>query len=76
MLFTVRIFEVRTLTTLIILLQLDEAAPILASLKEPIVVAKVNADKFTRLAHKYEIEYASGAFISIPIDVNHTFLFV
>ena len=37
-------------------LQLDEAAPILAGLKEPIVIAKLNADKFTSLARKHEIE--------------------
>ncbi|KAG2692604.1 hypothetical protein I3843_08G059200 [Carya illinoinensis] len=36
--------------------QLDEAAPTLSSLKEPIVIAKVNADKFTRLARKYDID--------------------
>ncbi|XVE60773.1 hypothetical protein DITRI_Ditri05aG0154300 [Diplodiscus trichospermus] len=36
--------------------QLDEAAPILAGLKEPIVIAKVNADKFTRLASKHDVD--------------------
>ncbi|KAE8057129.1 hypothetical protein FH972_013842 [Carpinus fangiana] len=36
--------------------QLDEAAPILANLKKPIVIAKVNADKFTSLARKYDID--------------------
>ncbi|KAI9200367.1 hypothetical protein LWI28_006644 [Acer negundo] len=36
--------------------QLDEAAPVLAGLKEPIVIAKVNADKYKRLANKYEID--------------------
>ncbi|RVW74634.1 Protein disulfide-isomerase 5-2 [Vitis vinifera] len=36
--------------------ELDAAAPVLASLKEPIVIAKVNADKFTRLAVKYDID--------------------
>ncbi|GMI77146.1 ARABIDOPSIS THALIANA PROTEIN DISULFIDE ISOMERASE 8, PROTEIN DISULFIDE ISOMERASE 8, PDI-like 5-2 [Hibiscus trionum] len=36
--------------------QLDEAAVALAGLKEPIVIAKVNADKFTRLARKYDID--------------------
>ncbi|OMO50317.1 Thioredoxin [Corchorus capsularis] len=36
--------------------QLDEAAPVLAGLKEPIVIAKVNADKHTRLARKYDID--------------------
>ncbi|XP_057973297.1 protein disulfide-isomerase 5-2 [Malania oleifera] len=35
--------------------ELDVAAPILSGLKEPIVIAKVNADKFTRLAIKYDI---------------------
>jgi hypothetical protein len=76
MLVTVHIFEVSTLKTLILILQLDEAASILASLKEPIVIAKVDADKFSSLASKYDIEYASWAFISTPIDVNHTCLFV
>ncbi|MBA0566283.1 hypothetical protein Golob_011114, partial [Gossypium lobatum] len=36
--------------------QLDEAAPILAGLKDPIAVAKLNADKFTTVARKYEID--------------------
>lgn len=35
--------------------QLDEAAPILVGLKNPIAIAKVNADKFTSLARKHEI---------------------
>jgi protein disulfide-isomerase A1 len=38
-------------------LQLDAAAPVLANLKEPIVIAKVDADKHTRLARKYDVEY-------------------
>jgi protein disulfide-isomerase A1 len=53
-------------------LQLDEAAPILGSLKVPILIAKVNADKFTRLARKYEIEYVFVAFYLNHVDVNHT----
>ncbi|KAF7811802.1 protein disulfide-isomerase 5-2 [Senna tora] len=36
--------------------ELDAAAPVLAALKEPIVIAKVDADKFTSLAKKYDIE--------------------
>ncbi|XP_059631937.1 protein disulfide-isomerase 5-2 [Cornus florida] len=36
--------------------ELDKAAPVLAGLKEPIIIAKVNADKYTRLASKYEID--------------------
>lgn len=47
-----------------LVLQLDLAAPALAALKEPIVIAKVNADKFTRLASKYDVEYVLF-FISI-----------
>lgn len=35
--------------------ELDAAAPLLSGLKEPIVIAKVNADKYSRLAKKYEI---------------------
>ncbi|XP_047342136.1 protein disulfide-isomerase 5-2 [Impatiens glandulifera] len=36
--------------------ELDKAAPILAQLKEPIVIAKINADKYTGIASKYEID--------------------
>lgn len=36
--------------------ELDAAAPILAGLKEPIVIAKVNADKYSRLAVKHDID--------------------
>ncbi|CAK9137142.1 unnamed protein product [Ilex paraguariensis] len=36
--------------------ELDKAAPVLAGLKQPIVIAKVNADKYTRLASKYDID--------------------
>lgn len=42
---------------LLVWLQLDAAAPILAKLKQPIVIAKLNADKYSRLARKIEIEY-------------------
>jgi len=45
--------------------QLDAAAPILAELKEPIVIAKVDADKYRRLGDKYEIEYAI-----LPFQLN------
>ncbi|KAG8660784.1 protein disulfide-isomerase 5-2 isoform X2 [Manihot esculenta] len=36
--------------------ELDAAAPVLAELKDPIVIAKVNADKYTRLASKYDVD--------------------
>ncbi|XP_062025554.1 protein disulfide-isomerase 5-2 [Rosa rugosa] len=36
--------------------ELDAAAPKLASLKNPIVIAKVNADKYTSLARKYGVD--------------------
>nr|DAD24296.1 TPA_asm: hypothetical protein HUJ06_025760 [Nelumbo nucifera] len=36
--------------------ELDAAAPVLAGLDQPIVIAKINADKFRRLASKYEID--------------------
>ncbi|KAF1897427.1 hypothetical protein Lal_00035132 [Lupinus albus] len=36
--------------------ELDAAAPILATLKDPIMIAKVNADKFNRLAKKYDVD--------------------
>ena len=37
--------------------QLEKAAPVLARLKQPIVVAKVDADKYRKLASKHDIEY-------------------
>lgn len=36
--------------------ELDAAAPVLAGLKEPIVIAKVDADKYRRIGDKYEID--------------------
>lgn len=36
--------------------QLDEAAPVLAGLSTPIVVAKVNADKYRKLGSKYGVD--------------------
>ncbi|KAF5455911.1 hypothetical protein F2P56_025439 [Juglans regia] len=53
--------------------QLDEAAPILASLKEPIVIAKVNADKYTRLARKHDIDGYPTLKIfmhGVPVEYN------
>lgn len=40
----------------LLVLQLDEAAPVLAGLSTPIVVAKVNADKYKKLGSKYGVE--------------------
>ncbi|XP_041018397.1 protein disulfide-isomerase 5-2-like [Juglans microcarpa x Juglans regia] len=53
--------------------QLDEAAPILASLKEPIVIAKVDADKYTRLARKHDIDGYPTLKIfmhGVPVEYN------
>lgn len=36
--------------------ELDKAASILAHLKEPVVIAKINADKYSGIANKYEID--------------------
>uniref|UniRef100_A0A0D9VGY1 Thioredoxin domain-containing protein n=1 Tax=Leersia perrieri TaxID=77586 RepID=A0A0D9VGY1_9ORYZ len=36
--------------------QLDEAAPVLAGLSTPIIVAKVNADKYKKLGSKYGVD--------------------
>ncbi|KAK6116653.1 hypothetical protein DH2020_049587 [Rehmannia glutinosa] len=41
--------------------ELDKAAPILAGLKQPIVIAKVDADKYRKLASKHDIEYVAFA---------------
>lgn len=46
-------------------LQLDKAAPVLAQLNEPIMIAKINADKYTKLAAKYEIEYVLFSLIML-----------
>ncbi|KAK4252987.1 hypothetical protein QN277_010831 [Acacia crassicarpa] len=53
--------------------ELDAAAPVLAALKEPIIIAKVNADKFTSLAKKYDVEaYPTLMLFSngIPTEYN------
>ncbi|KAJ8760416.1 hypothetical protein K2173_015083 [Erythroxylum novogranatense] len=36
--------------------ELDAAALILAKLKDPVIIAKVNADKYTHLASKYDVD--------------------
>ncbi|KEH43576.1 protein disulfide-isomerase 5-2 [Medicago truncatula] len=36
--------------------ELDAAAPVLAALKEPILIAKVDADKHTSLARKHDVD--------------------
>ncbi|KZV33089.1 Disulfide isomerase-like protein [Dorcoceras hygrometricum] len=51
-------------------LQLDKAAPLLAGLKKPIVVAKIDAEKYTSLASKHDIEefiHAAGCSFHISI---------
>ncbi|KAF3445371.1 hypothetical protein FNV43_RR10547 [Rhamnella rubrinervis] len=53
--------------------QLDAAAPVLAALKQPIVIAKVNAEKFSHLAEKYEVNgYPTIKLFmhGVPIDYN------
>jgi protein disulfide-isomerase A1 len=41
---------------MVVFLQLDEAAVVLAGLSTPVVVAKVNADKYRKLGSKYGVE--------------------
>ncbi|KAK1436470.1 hypothetical protein QVD17_02250 [Tagetes erecta] len=36
--------------------ELDKAAPVLSGLKKPVVVAKIDADKYSRIASKYDID--------------------
>ncbi|KAL2520129.1 Protein disulfide-isomerase 5-2 [Forsythia ovata] len=36
--------------------ELDKAAPVLGGLKQPIIVAKIDADRYKRLASKHEID--------------------
>ncbi|KAM6559955.1 hypothetical protein CsatA_029194 [Cannabis sativa] len=53
--------------------QLDIAAPALAALKEPIVIAKVDADKFRWLATKFDIDGFPTLKIfmhGLPMDYN------
>lgn len=49
-------FWVLGLINMNVTLQLDKAAPVLAGLKKPIIVAKVDADKYRKLASKHEVE--------------------
>lgn len=51
------VIDASVFVSLLICVQLDAAAPILAKLKQPIIIAKLNADKYSRLARKLEIEY-------------------
>ncbi|KAG9144528.1 hypothetical protein Leryth_010747 [Lithospermum erythrorhizon] len=37
--------------------ELDKAAPILAGLKNPVIIAKVNVDKYKSLIKKHDIEW-------------------
>lgn len=37
-------------------LQLDKAAPLLAGLKPPVAVAKVDADKYRKIGDKHHVE--------------------
>lgn len=69
------------MTNLNAALQLDKAAPVLAGLKKPIIVAKVNADKYKRLASKHEIQYVVAAFqfnwnliTTFPCSLNLVFI--
>ncbi|KAI3865158.1 hypothetical protein MKX03_016098 [Papaver bracteatum] len=53
--------------------ELDAAAPVLAKLEKPIAIAKVNADKYTRLASKYEIDGFPTMMIfmhGVPVEYN------
>ncbi|KAI3820123.1 hypothetical protein L1987_13981 [Smallanthus sonchifolius] len=36
--------------------ELNKAAPMLSGLKKPVVIAKIDADKYSRIASKYEID--------------------
>ncbi|KAI3938546.1 hypothetical protein MKW92_004586 [Papaver armeniacum] len=53
--------------------ELDAAAPVLAKLEKPVAIAKVNADKYTRLATKYEIDGFPTMMIfmhGVPVEYN------
>jgi len=44
----------------VIVRYLDVVAPVLVNLKKPVVLVKVNADKYTRLAMKNKVKYISS----------------
>jgi len=44
----------------VIVRYLDVVAPVLVNFKKPVVLVKVNADKYTRLAMKHEVKYISS----------------
>ncbi|KAD6119326.1 hypothetical protein E3N88_10597 [Mikania micrantha] len=53
--------------------ELDKAAPMLSGLKKPVVIAKIDADKYSRIASKYEIEGFPTLKIfmhGVPTDYN------
>ncbi|KAG2566266.1 hypothetical protein PVAP13_7NG205200 [Panicum virgatum] len=53
--------------------ELDEAAPVLAGLSEPIVVAKVNADKYRKLGSKYGVDGFPTLMLFIHgVPIEHT----
>ncbi|WOL12712.1 protein disulfide isomerase-like 5-2 [Canna indica] len=53
--------------------ELDAAAPVLAQLNEPIVIAKINADKYTKLASRYEIDgYPTLMLFMHGVPVDYT----
>ncbi|XP_072980511.1 protein disulfide isomerase-like 5-2 [Typha angustifolia] len=53
--------------------ELDAAAPVLAKLNEPIAIAKINADKYRKLASKYEIDgFPTLKFFMHGIPVEYT----
>lgn len=47
-------------------MQLDQAAPMLADGEPPIMVAKINADKYRSAVAKYDIRSAVLFFVSCP----------
>ncbi|KAJ0795736.1 putative Thioredoxin domain-containing protein [Helianthus annuus] len=53
--------------------ELDKAAPILSGLKTPVVVAKIDADKYSRIAKKYDLDGFPTLKIfvhGVPTDYN------
>ncbi|XP_042386640.1 uncharacterized protein LOC121978346 [Zingiber officinale] len=50
--------------------ELDAAAPFLAQFNEPILIAKINADKYRKFPSKYEIELLSQKLWMTMIEVH------
>lgn len=54
----------------------DAAAPVLASLNEPILIENVDADKHTHLARKHDVDYVFLGPFYIFVCSNQIYFFI